>query len=250
MDHYPGLRSHLTIGEVADLTWIITVENSGNITLTDIEIRDVLVAAQDQPLDSCARTVASLNPGAEWSYDCTVTDREITVAEFANVAIVEALAVNNRVLTVLGAAVVRSAASIAAMGGTAFSDDNRNGIHDAGEAGIAGIPVILTDNHGATPVSINTDSAGGYLFSDLPVGTYTVTAQPGGFSGTLTTASAYTTALAANEQSLGNDFGINATLPATGADIDRQIGFGMTLVLLGAIFVIATRRRDQRPFAG
>jgi uncharacterized repeat protein (TIGR01451 family) len=232
------VEQHRTIGEVTDITWTITVENSGNITLTDIEIRDVLIVSLDEPrtpLDKCARSIPSLNPGSKRSYDCAITDREITVEEFANLAIVEAVAVGDRILIAAGAAVVRSDTSVAAMGSVAFSDLNRNGIHDPGEAGIAGIQVILTDSHGSAPVSMNTDSAGEYLFSDLPIGTYTVTLQPGSFSGELTTAGAYTTTLGANKQSVGNDFGIADALPASYRDLDRLVFNALSLLALGSI---------------
>lgn len=72
--------------------------------------------------------------------------------------------------------------------GTAFNDKNKNGIRDAGEAGLSGITVFLDANNNGTldPTELSTttsadlyytpaiDEAGTYSFSHLPKGTYQV----------------------------------------------------------------------------
>lgn len=54
--------------------------------------------------------------------------------------------------------------------GVVFYDLNENGIQDAGEPGIEGVDVTLS-----TGVVVVSDSNGGYLFVELPAGSYTVT---------------------------------------------------------------------------
>jgi uncharacterized repeat protein (TIGR01451 family) len=63
----------------------------------------------------------------------------------------------------------------AQISGLAWFDANGNGIRDAGETNrFADIPVVLVDTNGATVASTQTDTNGGYLFTNLFPGTYTV----------------------------------------------------------------------------
>ncbi|MEO8621685.1 MAG: SdrD B-like domain-containing protein [bacterium] len=65
---------------------------------------------------------------------------------------------------------------LGAIGDFVWNDLNANGVQDAGEPGIAGVTVTLST--GATQT---TSASGGYLFSNLAPGTYTVTvATPAG----------------------------------------------------------------------
>ncbi|MGE8225657.1 MAG: SdrD B-like domain-containing protein [Stenotrophomonas sp.] len=63
--------------------------------------------------------------------------------------------------------------------GRVYYDNNKNGIIDAGESGIANVTLQLTgtDDQAAsvTPISVVTDANGAYLFDNLRPGTYTVT---------------------------------------------------------------------------
>jgi protocatechuate 3,4-dioxygenase beta subunit len=73
----------------------------------------------------------------------------------------------------------------AVIGDTVFYDTNRNGIQNAGEAGISGVTVTLTypDN---TTRTTTTAPNGSYSFTDLAPGTYNVTfAAPSGLVATL-----------------------------------------------------------------
>ena len=62
------------------------------------------------------------------------------------------------------------------MSGTVFEDLNGNGAHDADESGIAGVTVVLTDAAG-TATSATTTADGGYVFTGVQPGAYTVTAN-------------------------------------------------------------------------
>ena len=79
-----------------------------------------------------------------------------------------------------------AAVPLGAISGAVFQDDNNDGIQDAGEAGIAGVEIILTgtDVYG-NPVSatVFTDANGIYTFDGLVAGTYEVRqVQPQGFT--------------------------------------------------------------------
>ncbi len=74
----------------------------------------------------------------------------------------------------------------AALGDFVWEDLNANGIQDSGEPGINGVTLTLTGTTGAgVPVTQTTTTAGngGYLFSNLPPGTYSVTVDASNFSG-------------------------------------------------------------------
>jgi len=77
---------------------------------------------------------------------------------------------------------VRSVTVVASeIGDYVWNDLNSNGIQDAGEPGVAGVPVTLsgTDVDGnAISASTTTDANGAYLFDGLPSGTYVVTFDP------------------------------------------------------------------------
>lgn len=63
----------------------------------------------------------------------------------------------------------------AELGDRVWYDTNRNGIQDEGEAGVAGVKVILRDANGASVGSpLTTDANGNYLFTNLKPGTYSV----------------------------------------------------------------------------
>jgi serine-aspartate repeat-containing protein C/D/E len=63
----------------------------------------------------------------------------------------------------------------AALGDTVWLDANRNGVQDAGEAGVAGVRVTLLDAAGkAVGAAVSTDANGHYQFTDLKPGSYSV----------------------------------------------------------------------------
>ena len=80
--------------------------------------------------------------------------------------------------------------------GTVFMDDNNDGVQQGGDAGLAGVQVVLSGNDWlGNPVnlSVTTDASGNYSFTDLPpsgAGGYTVTepVQPPASNNGVTTA--------------------------------------------------------------
>ena len=70
-----------------------------------------------------------------------------------------------------------------AIGDTVFHDVNNDGVQDAGEIGIPGVPVALDvdlDGDGVVDFTLNTETGpnGEYLFDCVPAGSYTVTITP------------------------------------------------------------------------
>ncbi len=60
------------------------------------------------------------------------------------------------------------------IGDFVWRDSNADGIHDSAEPGVAAVHVDLLDCNGNVLVDTTTDTGGGYLFEDLPVGSYVV----------------------------------------------------------------------------
>ena len=68
------------------------------------------------------------------------------------------------------------------LSGTVYLDYNDNGIQDAGEPGLSGVTVVLTGtpNFGSFATeSVTTNSAGGYSFTGIAPGLYTITENRG-----------------------------------------------------------------------
>lgn len=81
-----------------------------------------------------------------------------------------------------------AAGSGATLTGLVYGDQNGNGTQDAGELGVAGAQVTLTDGWpGGTLIRVAvTDSSGGYALADLPAGDYTLQVSWAGGSGAVT----------------------------------------------------------------
>ncbi|PNZ10065.1 hypothetical protein CD113_10910, partial [Staphylococcus simiae] len=69
------------------------------------------------------------------------------------------------------------------VGDFVWNDSNKNGIQDAGEAGIGGVTVLLKNDQGRTIANTVTDRDGKYGFYDIEEGTYTIQfIEPDGYT--------------------------------------------------------------------
>jgi uncharacterized repeat protein (TIGR01451 family) len=69
--------------------------------------------------------------------------------------------------------------AIGEVGDRVWHDANGNGVQDAGEAGLVGVTVALTDSAGTVIATTQTAADGLYLFTGLPAGNYIVSVEPG-----------------------------------------------------------------------
>ena len=93
---------------------------------------------------------------------------------------------------------------LGSIGDTVWFDTDGNGLLDGTEAGIPGVTVALG---GPVVATTTTDSAGAYLFSDLPAGDYAVSVGAGPIGTVLTTVGTFTVPLAEGEDYVDADFG-------------------------------------------
>jgi hypothetical protein len=109
------------------------------------------------------------------------------------------------------------AANVGALGNFVWNDLNGNGVQDAGEPGVGGITVILYNNAGTPVDTVTTDATGGYLFTNLTPGSYTVgfSNLPAGFSFT-------------GQDLGGNDATDSDVNPATGRTAAATVTAGAT----------------------
>jgi uncharacterized repeat protein (TIGR01451 family) len=193
--------------EGGTVTFEITVTNTGNATLSDVVVTDVLSP-------DCDRTFGAIfTPGDTITYECTidnVTNDFINVAEASGVPPVSDPDVPPAAVTDDDDAPV-TVILLATLGNTVWNDVNQNGIQDDGEKGIEGAIVTLTFPDGST-IETTTDADGLYLFTDLLPGTYVVDIDLSSivFEGNLvlTTPSSFTVTLVSGENFVDADFGV------------------------------------------
>ena len=103
------------------------------------------------------------------------------------------------------------------IGDFVWVDTDRDGVQDPGEPGIAGVTVTLS---GAANATTTTDANGGYLFSGLLAGNYTVTVGAGIPAGYLPTVSNV------GAPTLDSNGSPAAVTLATNSSVDLTIDFG------------------------
>jgi hypothetical protein len=118
------------------------------------------------------------------------------------------------------------------VGDFVWNDTNADGIQDAGEPGINGVVMTLTGTTGAgVSVSLSTTTAGngGYLFTGLPPGTYTVTVATANFGPSAALAGFLASATGiGSDRTVDSNASPSGTMPAalpSGAS-DRTVDFG------------------------
>jgi uncharacterized repeat protein (TIGR01451 family) len=214
-------------------TYTIVVSNGGPSTATNVAVSDPLPAGvtsfswsgngkANQP-GALRDTIASLAPGASVTYTVVAAIDASATGSLTNTVTVSAA---NDTNPANNSASDTDTLARAAISGYVYSDNNWDGVFDAGDTGIAGIVLLLTgtDSQGnAVSLTATTDANGYYSFGNLPAGTYTVS-QPfvgGGYTdgannlgtvngaanGTVTDNSLAQIVLAAGDQGINYDFG-------------------------------------------
>ena len=134
------------------------------------------------------------------------------------------------------------------IGDFVWLDTDTDGNQDAGEPGIGGVTIRLTNTDTSVVSTKVTAADGMYLFSALAAGNYLVvidlTTAPANHG--LTTVGSYTLALADGEHFLTADFGLAETLPPTGMDLDDYSMMGLLLLLVGAGLLLMSRAKTRQ----
>lgn len=246
----PAFVDLYTRGSSVDaVTWEITITNERDYRLGDLSFTDALTPSCETAFAAAVQSDDDgpyLGPGETLRFTCDdVLGAGVAKQNVASVGAVDPW--GQAVPTVEDDASTQSVAASGTIGDTVWSDENANGIQDAGEKGIAGATVNLTRPDG-TVIQTTTNSNGNYLFSALPEGTYQVALvlssipDPQDGSLKLTTAGSFTVSLADGESYLDADFGVVAVLPNTGMSSDGFAAAGLTFLLVGTVALVATRQ--------
>ncbi len=137
----------------------------------------VYTAGYADPTGEGGTLVSENAPGGE-ANDATVTFQVIVTSPDG---IARAISNTATAGTTTTPAVTSSSATQttpATIGSQVWLDENSNGIADVGETGIANTRMILVDSLSLTIATTYTDSNGQYLFTGVPVGSYTVEVDP------------------------------------------------------------------------
>jgi SdrD B-like domain len=123
-----------------------------------------------------------------------------------------------------------------------FRDNNGNGVYDRGDTAVpnARLVILLPDGR---QVTVTTDARGIYtLPSDVPEGEYTVLINVPGEEGPPRIGN-----IIVRSVNLQLDIPIiSTTLPVTGAATTTQVGWAVSLLILGLFcLALARRRRDD-----
>jgi hypothetical protein len=164
------------------------------------------------------------------------------------------------------------------VGNLVWIDTDRDGVQDVGEPGIAGVTLSITkadgtavtDVFGNAVTTTTTDANGNYLFANLPLGSYKVTATtPSGYVATTAVAgsdrgadsstdNATSTSLMTDSASdLTLDFGFvvpkvvdssSPEIPRTGTSTLNVLLVAFVQLMIGSVLILFARRRSHRLF--
>jgi hypothetical protein len=181
-DEAPGLK--VAVGETVQFTYLVT--NPGEVALGNVLVVDDHgtpgVPSDDfapNAVLKCGLNIGDkdrdglLDVGETWFFISTTA---VTAGQHANLATASAKPVGGGItITDTDPAhwfgVVPCKASI---GNFVWKDQDRDGIQDAGEAGLKGVIVNLLDASGRKVVSTATNDLGFYQFTDLATGIFSV----------------------------------------------------------------------------
>ena len=188
------------VGDTLDYTF--SVENTGNVTLTDVNLTDlkcatpIIYISGDMDGNSTILSVGEIQ-----EYGCAsigVTKAEIDAGEVYNEVRVTVTPPVGKPLPPPVDANTTNPVPRASLGDKVWYDNNPNGLQDTGEHGVDGVKVYLLDGYGnriqhnGADVFTETNSTGEYIFemllggkdyavefdlSTLPTGHYEVTDQ-------------------------------------------------------------------------
>jgi uncharacterized repeat protein (TIGR01451 family) len=184
----------LTRGQ--SVTYTITVTNTGPSAATAVNVSDTLppnmtfVSATSGFTNAngvITGQIPSINPNASSTVTivATVSNDAPNGANLTNTVTVNSAGETNTANNT--ATDTSTVASTANLSGRVYVDSNGNGVRDTNEPGIAGVTMTVTGTATSGGASVTrtttTDANGEYTFSDLPVGTYSVSqTQPNLFS--------------------------------------------------------------------
>lgn len=170
--------------QVEIIEYILTVTNNGPSTATGVQITDVLPSLVQYNSHSNGTyssgsgiwTIGTLGVGAATSLYLNVTVRENT----SGVRITNSAAITARELydpnpTNDSSSVVIVPKGGVTLGDRVWFDANRDGVQNSGETnGIGDVTVALMNTNNEVKATTNTSAGGGYVFSNMPPGTYWV----------------------------------------------------------------------------
>jgi hypothetical protein len=115
-------------------------------------------------------------------------------------------------------------ALVGMISGVKFNDVNGNGVQDAGEDGLAGVTILITDASGAVRTT-PTEASGAFTFANVAAGTYVVSeVVPAGFTQTAPAAPGTFTVTVATGQTVRDlKFGNRVIPPGTGSISGQKI---------------------------
>ena len=201
-DTAPGIE--LAVGD--PITWTYEVTNPGNILIRSVTLVDdqglvpIFVDGDDADL--------ALEPGETWTYEATsaaAPGSHVNIATVSGLDMLEGPVMHTDPANYFTGEVAPG--ETATIGDTVWNDLNADGDQDAGEPGIAGARVDVTDAATGETRTFTTDADGKYGVGVIP-GEYTVTLDMTSVESTLTTPGSYTMTLASGEERLDADFGV------------------------------------------
>ncbi|MCA9127805.1 MAG: DUF11 domain-containing protein [Planctomycetales bacterium] len=179
------------------LSYTIVVTNNGPSTATNVVVTDTLPTSLTfSSGTSTVGTVTNVGNAVTVNVGTLASGASATITVNTAVSSTASGTISNTVSvtgtetdTVSGNNSATETTSIAVAGslsGNVYLDENRNGIRDTGEPGIAGVAMALTGTdilNAAVTQTATTDANGDYVFSNLLPGTYSVTqTQPTNFA--------------------------------------------------------------------